>query len=195
MSGSRRSSRPAIRAALPTSSRPSQRLRYSSQIPKKVRNSGPVSMRWPASVRRRLLPPRWEAASRSVTRIPALASKPAAARPPRPPPTTTAELILGPYPWFGKSSLGTHTLSRTGHPAPPRRPVPERNRRPTSQNALKPNFLACQLVEKLLRALSAPGSGAEYVVFVAFWPCFRISWTADRTDNHFFNTLTSLELR
>ena len=40
---------PAICAALP-SSRPSQRLRYSSQMPKKVRNSGPVSMRWPASV-------------------------------------------------------------------------------------------------------------------------------------------------
>ena len=36
---------------------------------------------------------------------------------------------------------------------------------------------------------SAPGSGAEYVVFVAFRPCFRISWTADRTDNHLFNTL------
>jgi len=36
---------------------------------------------------------------------------------------------------------------------------------------------------------SAPGSGAEYVVFVAFWPCFRISWTADRIDDYFFNTL------
>jgi hypothetical protein len=37
---------------------------------------------------------------------------------------------------------------------------------------------------------SAPGSGAEYVVFVAFWPCFRISWTDDRTDDYFLNTLT-----
>ncbi len=40
---------------------------------------------------------------------------------------------------------------------------------------------------------SASEAGAEYDVFVVFWPCFGplldLFWTADRGDNDFFNSL------
>src|SRR5215203_3963752 len=47
--------------------------------------------------------------------------------------------------------------------------------------------LAQQRVEKLLLALSCPGSGVEHGVFVVFLALFSGSRTADRADNHFFN--------
>src|SRR5215208_2009897 len=57
------------------------------------------------------------AASRRVTCSPALASRPAAARPPRPPPTKTADLIFVLYPreYRASPTLLSHVLGGPCH--------------------------------------------------------------------------------
>src|SRR5215213_6647917 len=105
---------------------------------------------------------------------------------------------------MASAGLGTGVVLRglvlLGHIQPPYRGIrkqtgPRSVRKRTllkrsSENAVPANFGENpSLLKNSFVLSSAPGSGAEYVVFVAFRPCFRISWTADRIDDYFFNTL------
>ena len=47
------------------------------------------------------------------------------------------------------------------------------------------------MLKNSFELFSAPCSGAENAVFVVFWPCSNLFWTADRADNDFFNSLGS----